>query len=124
MKASEKKPRKPYVRKDNYSRLGPEDPVSGKVFFDQVLDRFDIDLSDPSNQIMIHWKELVEPLVHEHSKPYRLKDGVLYLVCDSQSRASYIRLNSREIIKGIRSVYPEIDLKKIVTRISSFISTT
>ncbi len=107
------------IKKDNYHRLEPEDPVSGEVFFDQVLDRFDIDLKNPSNQIIIHWKDIVDPSISEHSRPYKYKDGVLYLSCDNQSRASYIRLNSREIIKSIRSVFPEIDLKKILTRIHS-----
>ncbi len=103
--------------KDNYNRLEPEDPMSGSVFFDQVLERFDIDLGDPSNQILIHWKDIVDPSISEHSRPQKIKDGVLYLLCDHPSRASYIRLNSREIVKSIQGVYPEVYLKKIVTRI-------
>lgn len=120
MKTEEKKPktrRQPLSKKDNYNRLEPEDPISGEAYFDQVLDRFDIDLGNPSNQIFIHWNELVDPSVAEHSRPQKLKDGVLYLICDHPSRASYIRLNAREIVKSIKGVYPEVDLKKIVTRI-------
>ena len=47
------------------------------------------------------------------------KDGVLYLICDHPSRASYIRMNSSEIIKKITGVFPELDLKKIVTRVKT-----
>ncbi len=107
----------PLRKRDNYNRLEPEDPMSGSVYFDQVLERFDIDLGNPSNQIFIHWSELVDPAIAEHSRPQKLKDGVLYLICDHPSRASYIRLNSREIVKSIKGVYPEVDLKKIVTRV-------
>ncbi len=119
MKADEDtiKKKTPIRKKDNYKRLEPEDPVSGTIFVDQVMDRFDIDLNDPSNLVMIHWKDIVEPNVSDYSKPQKIKDGVLYLVCNHPSRASYIRLNSREILKGIKSVFPEIELKKIVTRI-------
>ncbi|MBR2282491.1 MAG: DUF721 domain-containing protein [Spirochaetales bacterium] len=120
MKAENERPEKrirPPRRKDSYERLEPEDPISGSVFFDQVLDRFDIDLADPANQILIHWKDIVDVSISEHSRPQKLKDGVLYIVCDHPSRASYIRLNSTEIVKSIKGVYPEVDLKKIVTRI-------
>ena len=104
-------------RKDNYQRLSPEDPVSGKIFFDQVLDRHSIDLKDPSNQLVIHFNEIMDSSLKDHVRCTGYKDGVVYLVADHPSRASYIRLNSREIKKTISSVFPELDLKKIVTRV-------
>ncbi|MBQ7643600.1 MAG: DUF721 domain-containing protein [Spirochaetales bacterium] len=109
----------PRYKKDNYKPLANEDPTSSDVFFNQVLDRFHIDLDDVSSQVVVHWKTLVEPAVADHSKCEKIKDGVLYLTCDHPSRASYIRLNSREIIKSIRSVFPEIELKKIITRVKN-----
>ena len=107
----------PRYKKDNYKPLANEEPTKSEVFFDQVLDRFHIDLDDVSSQIVLQWKNLVEPAVAEHSRCEKIKDGILYLTCDHSSRASYIRLNAREIMKSIRSVFPEIELKKIITRV-------
>ena len=103
-------------KKDNYQRLSPEEPVSGKIFFDQVLERHNIDLNDPANQLTMHFTDMLDPSLRDHVRCTGFRDGVLYLVCDHPSRASYIRLNSREIKKTISGVFPEIDLKKIVTR--------
>ena len=89
------------------------------MFLDQVLERFNIDLKDPVNQIMVRWKDFAGRAIAEHAVCERYKDGVLYLICDHPSRASYIRMNSSEIIKKITGVYPEIDLKKIVTRVKT-----
>ena len=104
-------------KKDNYETLANEDPVGGDVFLDQVLDRFNINLKDPVNQIILRWKDIVGESIAEHTRCERYSDGVLYLVCDHPSRASYIRMNSSEIIKIVRGVFPEVDLKKIVTRV-------
>lgn len=104
-------------KKDMYKRLAPEDPVSGEVFFDQVLERHNIDLKDPENQLVIHFTSMVDPSLEGHVRCTGFKDGILYLVCDHPSRATYIRLNGSEMKKKIRGVFPEIDLKKIVTRV-------
>ena len=106
-----------FRKKDNYKAIAGEDPVSGSVFLDQVLERFNIELKDPVNQIMVRWKDFAGPAIAEHSSCERYSEGVLHVVCDHPSRASYIRMNSSEIIKKINGVYPEVDLKKIVTHI-------
>ena len=105
-----------YKKTDNYKALASEDPVSGSVFLDQVLERFDIDLRNPVTQIIVRWKDFAGSAIAEHSVCEKYSDGVLYVICDHPSRTSYIRMNSSEIIKRIRGVYPEVDLKKIVTR--------
>ena len=105
------------ARKDMYRRLAPEDPVSGEVFFDQVLERHNIALRNPENQLVMHFTSIVDPSLEGHVRCTGFKDGILYLVCDHPSRATYIRLNGSEMKKKIRGVFPEIDLKKIVTRV-------
>ncbi len=102
---------------DNYQALANEDPVSGSVFLDQVMDRFNIDLKDPVNQMMLRWKDIVGEQIAQHTRCERFSDGVLYLICDHPSRASYIRMNRSELIKRVTGVFPEVDLKKIVTRV-------
>ena len=109
----------PKYKQDNYKPLAKEDPSSSKVFFDQVLDRFHIDLDDVLSQVFLNWKNLVDPVVAEHSKCEKIKDGTLYVICDHPTHASYIRLNAKELIKKICGVFPEIELKKIVTRVKA-----
>ena len=113
------KKRVPKYKQDNYEPLANEDPVSGKVFMDQVLERFHIDFNDVTNQVILNWNTLVEPVVAEHSRCEKIKDGVMTVICDHPSHASYIRLNAREIMKSIKGVFPEIDLKKIITRVKT-----
>ena len=104
-------------KKDNYEALANEDPVSTAVFLDQIMERFNIDLKDPVNQIMVRWKDIAGEPIAQHTRCEKYADGVLYLICDHPSRASYIRMNSSELIKRIKGVFPEVDLKKIVTRV-------
>ena len=104
-------------KKDNYKPMAPEDPVSGQVFLNQVLDRFNIDLEKPENQIVINWKTLIGEELASHCRCERVEKGIMYVCCDHPSRAARIRLEAREIIKNIRGVYPEINLSKIVTYI-------
>ena len=113
------KKRVPKYKQDNYKPLANEDPVPGKVFFDQVMERFNIDLDDVHSQVILNWKNIVEPVVSEHSRCEKIKDGVLYVTCDHASHASYIRLNAREIIKSVKGVFPELELKKIITRVKA-----
>lgn len=113
------KKRVPRYKQDNYEPIAQEDPVSGKVFIDQVMERYDIDLNNVSNQVILNWKTLVEPVVAEYSKCEKIKDGVMTVTCDHPSHASYIRLNAREIMKSIKGVFPEIELKKIITRVKA-----
>jgi len=104
-------------RKDKYKPLAPEDPVTSQTFIDQVMDRFGIDMSDPVNQMIANWNVIAGEELAQHVRCDRYDNGVLYLVCDHPSRASYVRMNSRELMKRIVGVYPEVDLKKIVTRV-------
>lgn len=103
--------------RDSYKPLSKELPVSGEVFFNQVLERFDINLNDPANQVIMRWEKIAGQELAAHSRCDRIENNILYVSCDHPTRAAYIRLNCREILKNIKSIYPEIDLKKIVTRI-------
>lgn len=113
------KKRVPKYKQDNYEPLASEDPTSSKVFIDQVLERFHINLDDVANQVILNWKSIVDPVVAEHSKCEKIKDGVMTVICDHPSHASYIRLNAREIMKSIKGIFPEIELKKINTRVKA-----
>lgn len=106
-------------QEDIYEILPKEDPVSSQRYLDQILERFDIDLNDPINRIILKWKTIVDPSIAAHSVCQGYKNGTLYIICDHPSRASYIRMNSKELIKTIQSVFPEVELKKIVTRVKS-----
>lgn len=104
-------------KKDMYRRLSPEDPVSGEVFFDQVLDRHNIDLNDPVNQMVMHFSSIVDLTFEGHVRCTGYRNGILYLECDNKSWGQLVHLNSSEIRKRISGVYPEIELKKIFTKV-------
>lgn len=106
-----------YRKKDMYTRLAPEDPVSGEVFFDQVMKRHNIDLSDPVNQLVMHFTTIVDIPFEGHVRCTGCRNGILYLVCDNKSWGQLVQLNSSEIKKKIRGVFPEIELKKIFTSV-------
>ncbi len=99
-----------------YPRLSPEDPVGGKVYFDQVLERHHIDLNDPVNQMVMHFRSIAGLPQECNVRCTGYRNGMLYLVCDNRSWAHFIHLNSSEIKKRIRAVFPEIEVKKIFTR--------
>ena len=108
---------KTYRKKDMYPRLSPEDPVSGEVYFDQVLERHNIDLGDPVNQLVMHFTSIVGLPFEGHVRCTGYRNGILYLACDNKSWGQLVHLNSSEIKKKIRGVFPEIELKKIFTRV-------
>ena len=109
--------KKTYRKEDMYPRLAPEDPVSGEVFFDQVLERHNIDLGDPVNQITMHFDSIVDLPFEGHVRCTGFRNGILHLACDNKSWEQLVRLNSSEIKKKIRGVFPEIELKKIFTSV-------
>lgn len=102
---------------DNYERIAPEDPKTGEIYFNQVLERFDIDLKDPENQLIMNWRKIVGDQMAEHCRCMGVQDKNLYVVCDHPSRASFIRLNAKEMLKNINTIFPELDLRKIITRL-------
>ena len=106
-------------QEDHYKCLESEDPVSGTIFFDQVLDRFGIDLNDVNNQVLINWSTIVGEDMAKHVKCEKISKGTLYLICDHPSRASYVKLSSSELKKKINGIYPEIDIKKIIARVGN-----
>lgn len=112
-----------YRKRDNYKRLESEEPLKGKVYFDQVLERFHIDLKDPVNQIVIHWEALVGPDFASYAKCTGIKDKVIYVSCDHPSKAAFVRMQSREVLKKIKGVYPELGLQKLVVRVRQVTTT-
>lgn len=104
-------------KEDKYKPMAAEDPVNSQVFVDQIFERLGIDMSDPSRQLMVQWKSIVGPSIAEHVKCEGIKDGAILVSCDHPSRASYIRINEKDIIKTVLSVFPELKVKKISARV-------
>lgn len=101
---------------DNYERLSPEEPVKGTDYFNEVLKFHKIDLSDPEKQIILQWKNIAGPSIASITKCKGLNNGVLEITCLHSAQAGLVRLHSCEIIKNIKTVFPQIRLDKINIR--------
>lgn len=104
---------------DNYDPISPEDPIDGSFFVDKVLERFGIDPNEPSNQLAMRWRDMVGEEVSKHVFFDRIDGDVVIIACDHPSRASYIKINGNDVIKRIKSAFPELDVKKIQVRVVS-----
>lgn len=102
--------------KDNYNSLSPEDPQSSLVYLKEVLKLHNIDITDPERQIAMQWRNIAGNSIADISVCNGVKNGTLYVQCSNASQASLVRLNKREILKKISSVFPELNVSKIDIR--------
>ncbi|MCR5761081.1 MAG: DUF721 domain-containing protein [Sphaerochaetaceae bacterium] len=103
--------------KDNYNRLAPEDPVKSNSYFDQVLKRHHIDLDSSESQIKLTWSLIAGETFASVSECEKVSNGTLYIKCKNPSYAASLRMSSRELIKKVNSVFPDLKVTKIRVRI-------
>ena len=104
---------------DLYEHVSPQEPLSSTVFFDKVLSRLNIDLNDPKRQLCLQWSSIVGENLSSHCFFNGLKDGILYVVCDHPSYVSMFRLNSKEVLKNVKTTFPELQVNKVSVHIKS-----
>ena len=109
--------RRASYKRDLYSPLSPEDPVDGSLFVDQVLMRFGIDPNEPSNQLAMRWHDIVGEEVSKHVFFEKIDGEAVHIACDNPSMASYMKINGNDVIKKIKAVFPELEVKKIQVRV-------
>lgn len=63
------------------------------------------------------WPEIVGPVLAGPTHPIELVDGVLTIRCDDAAWASQIGWMETQIKERFRSVFPEVSLDKIATRL-------
>lgn len=102
--------------KDDREPLAPEDPVSSEVFIQKILKRFKKTLDSSENQLSANWS-VVLPSMSQLCSFVSLKDGVLTVSCNHPAKASAVRMNKGEIIKNIKGVFPDLDVKSVIVRI-------
>lgn len=107
-----------YIQKDKYTPIAPEDPVYGNIFVDQVLKRFGINPNEPATQLAMRWNDIIGNEFSKNVFFEKIDNQTVYISCDNPSLASYVKLNGNEIMKKIISVFPELDIKKIVVRVT------
>ncbi|MCR4675759.1 MAG: DUF721 domain-containing protein [Sphaerochaetaceae bacterium] len=103
--------------KDSHRHLCPEDPLDSKVFFDQVLKDLRIDMNSSENQLKLTWKMITGEQIGSMSRCENIKNGTVYVECTHPASAAGIRMNSRELIKKINSVFPDLNINKIRVRV-------
>lgn len=106
------------MKNDPNKRLEPENPTSSEKFFDVIFKRFNIDRSSPEAVIASQWNQIVGDNLSSISKFGSLKNGSLTVFCQNGSQATLIRMNKTEIIKNIKSLFPEVIINKLEVRIS------
>lgn len=107
-------------KKDNYETLSPEDPVDSGIYIDKIFERFGIDINSPEVQLKLRWADLVGADLAKIIIYEKILKETLFVVCKSASYASFVRLNSNDIIKKVDSAFPELKVKKLVVRVSPY----
>lgn len=104
-------------KQDNYESLSPEDPVKGGVFLDEIFERFGIDINSPESQLNLRWSDIIGAELSKVIFYEKIVNDILFVVCKSASYASFVRLNSNDILKKVDSAFPELKIKKIMVRV-------
>ena len=102
---------------EDYEHLSPEDPVSSKIFFNSILERLKIDLNSPEHILSNQWAVIVGDNLAKSSSFCGIENKVLKVKCTNSSTASLFRMNSREVIKKINSIFPELNIIKVNVRV-------
>ncbi len=102
---------------EDYEHLSPEDPVSSTVFFKDILDRLKIDLNSPEHVLSSQWSVIVGENLAEVSSFCGLKNNVINVKCTNSSTAALFRINSKEIIKKINTIFPEANVTRVHVRV-------
>ena len=103
--------------KDNIS-LCPEDPVTSTLFFNRILERFKIDLNSPETQLASRWGDIVGSSLGSMCSFKSISNGVLTVVCSHPAHATAVRMNKTEMLKNIKSVFPQLEISKIIIRMT------
>ena len=101
-------------------RISPDVPIAGGAYIDKIFEKFGIDISSPEVQLNLRWADIVGKELVKSIGFDKLADGVLSVVCKSASIASYVRLNSNDIIKKVNSAFPELEVKKLSVRVQPY----
>lgn len=105
--------------KDKYHEpLRPEDPVRSTQFLDNILRRYDIDLTSEKGLLSMQWKNIAGPDFCDVSSFRSIENGVLTISCRNASYAAALRLNKNEIIKKINTIFPQIVIEKVIILVS------
>ena len=107
-------------KRDNYESLSPEDPIESSVYLEKVFERFGIDINSPEVQLNLRWADIIGEELAKVISFEKIFNENLFIVCKSASYATYVRLNSNDIIKKIDSTFPELRVKKIIVKVSPY----
>jgi hypothetical protein len=112
--------------KDNYNeqdneRIAPDVPIEGGAYIDKIFEKFGIDINSPEIQLNIRWADIVGKELSKVIGFDKITEGTLSVVCKSASIASYVRLNSSDIVKKVNSSFPELGVKKLAVRVQPYL---
>ena len=93
------------------------DLKSIKSLVDDVTKKFNLEKKLAQSEIRLVWKEVVDPVVQEHSHPTGMKNGTLFVSVDSQVWLDEIvRFRRKEILKALQSAFSASEISRISFR--------
>lgn len=98
---------------DNYNRLSPEEPVSSSLYLNEIVKHFNIDFNNPVHLIENSWVEIAGENFSKSVHFNFISDNTLYVKCKNSSVSHLFRLQGKEILKKINSLFPELHLNKV-----------
>lgn len=106
------------MKDKDHEPLCPEDSVASTYFLEKIMEKYKINLNAPENLLAVQWENILGSTFSNTCSFHSLKDGVLTVLCSHSAQAAGVRMNKNEIIKKIKSVFPELDIRKINIRIN------
>lgn len=65
------------------------------------------------------WVDVVGPVLAEATRPVELVDGALVVACDDSAWAAQVRWMEHQIIDRLVSLFPDVALSRVTTRVGS-----
>lgn len=107
-------------KKDNNERIAPDVPIDGSNYIDKVFEKFGIDINSPEIQLSIRWADIVGQELSKVIGFEKIAAGMLEVACKNATIASYVRLNSGDIIKKVDAAFPELKVNKLLVRVQPY----
>lgn len=104
---------------DLYEPISPEDPQDSSKYFEQVFKRLNIDLNDPKRQLSLQWESFVPENFKGHTVFKGVFENSILVVCDHPSYVTLFKMTKGEVLKKIKTTFPELGIEKINVKLKN-----
>lgn len=101
-------------RRESSSEMHRYEPeMDIKQLMERMMKKFRIEEDDPRILLKSGWEDIVGKPMAEHTKPFDLKDGNLYVKVDHATWAQNLSIYRRRILEELQKKYPSLGIKNI-----------